>query len=271
MARDPAGDLGDQHELADRRLDVGLQRHAADRDVHHFAMHDLAVGAGEFGEALLVGALVTAQHAVIHQGLVEEQDQLLGGAFALGRGADEGDAEAIAVAAHHIAFEAAETVDIEHDRRAGLGNDLADDGGAAGRQVGNGAAGFAAVGRDEQAARQVDPDAAKAPALGPRLGDDRFGVLHGHRQALHGPAPIVNVSGHLYPRQGQQEVTGSRQSRKIGLFFGFRRLLRGLRAASTILKQGPFSAPARRAIGKAGKICGTGRAGARIQRRLVGT
>ena len=120
---------------------------------------------------------MTAQHAVIHQGLVEEQDQLLGGAFALGRGADKGDAEAIAVAAHHIAFKAAEVVDIEHDRGAGLGNDLADDGRAAGRQIGNGAAGFACIGRDEQAPGQVHPHAAKAPALGPRLGDDRFGVL----------------------------------------------------------------------------------------------
>ena len=45
------------------------------------------------------------------------------------------------------------------------------------------------VGGDEQPARQTHFDAAKAAALGARFRHYRFGVLHGHRQALHGARP----------------------------------------------------------------------------------
>ncbi len=54
---------------------------------HHLAMDDLAVGAREFGEAFAAGAFVTAQHAVVHQALVEEKRQLLGRTFPLAGGA----------------------------------------------------------------------------------------------------------------------------------------------------------------------------------------
>src|SRR5579872_6143271 len=58
MARDAARHLGNENEFADHRPDVGLERYAAHRNIHHFAWHDLAIGAGEFGEALLMGALM---------------------------------------------------------------------------------------------------------------------------------------------------------------------------------------------------------------------
>ena len=44
-------------------------------------MDDLAIGAGELAKPL--AGTFMAQHIVIHQGLVQEQDQLFGGAFAL--------------------------------------------------------------------------------------------------------------------------------------------------------------------------------------------
>src|SRR6185503_1655982 len=115
-----------------------------------------------------------AQHAVIDQGLVEEQGQLFGGALALDLGAGELDAKAMSVAPRDRAFEAAEAVGIKNDLGALRRRDITGDGRAAGRQVLHGAAKFLAVDGGEKAAGDIDANAAETPALGPRLGDDRL-------------------------------------------------------------------------------------------------
>ena len=83
MAGDASSHLRDQHELADGGADVGFEGNAAGGNIHHFAMNDLAVGAGEFGETFVICAFVAAQHRLSHQRLVKEQGELFGGAFAL--------------------------------------------------------------------------------------------------------------------------------------------------------------------------------------------
>jgi len=184
-------DDGNRVRRRERPRLIGLERDPAHRHVHDLAIDDLAVGAGEFGKAFLAGAFVPAQDAVIHQALVEEQDQLLGGAFALGGRTDERHAEAIAVAAHHGTFEAAEAVDIEHKGGAGLGNGLTGQSRAARRQVQDRATRLAGIGGNEKPARKVHFDPAEAAPFGTGFPGGRVGILLGHCQALHRPAPNV--------------------------------------------------------------------------------
>src|SRR5258706_14822387 len=127
MGSPPPRNLRHQLEFSDRRPEIGLQRYPVHRNVPDLAMDDLTVGAGEFGKTLLIGAPMAPQQTVISRRLVEKQNELFGGTLALGRGADKGQPEAGLIAAHDIALEAAETVQIQHHGRTQLWHDLAGD------------------------------------------------------------------------------------------------------------------------------------------------
>src|SRR5258708_38208003 len=89
MARDAPGELADQYELPDGRLDLGLERNAADREILDLALDGRAVAAREPGERVGGDAFVAAQIAIADQCLVHQQCELLGGALALERRARE--------------------------------------------------------------------------------------------------------------------------------------------------------------------------------------
>ena len=134
-------------------------------------LHDLAVGAGEFGEALLVGALMAAQHGFVHQRLVEKQGELLGGALALGRRCRRnGHAEAVPPS-RRTTWPSKRPKPSTYSTTwvPGSGMSLASDRGAAGRQIEDLAARFLAVGGREKPPRQIDAHAPEAPAFGARL------------------------------------------------------------------------------------------------------
>ena len=78
-------------------------------------------------------------------------------------------AEAGIVEPHHLAFETAETVHIEHHLGARHRHEFAGDRGAARRQIADLAARFLAVGGREKTSRQLDAHAPEAPAFGARL------------------------------------------------------------------------------------------------------
>ena len=161
----------------------------------------LVAGLAASGHCAAMCGGVAGALAIRHRAATPGRRALTAVAYNLARISSYGIAGALAGLAGGAllsAIETAEIVDIQDHRRAGLRHRLAGDAGAARRQVGNGAARFAAVGGNEQPSGQVHLDAAKAPAFGARLRDDRLGVLHGHRQALHGPAPIVNASRLFY-------------------------------------------------------------------------
>src|SRR5689334_25433214 len=50
MAHDASGELADQHEFAQRRLDLSLERDAADRKILHLALDRRSVAAREARE-----------------------------------------------------------------------------------------------------------------------------------------------------------------------------------------------------------------------------
>src|SRR5262245_5680286 len=61
MARHASGHLADQHVLADRWANVGLERDTAGREIEHLAADELAVRARVTREALGGRAIVTSQ------------------------------------------------------------------------------------------------------------------------------------------------------------------------------------------------------------------
>ncbi|MES2255629.1 MAG: hypothetical protein V4559_11380 [Pseudomonadota bacterium] len=193
MAGDTAGHLGDQDKFADGRTNIGLERNAAGGNVHHLALHDLTVGASEFGEAFLIGAFVTAHDRFVDQVLVEKKGQLLGGPFALQGRARKEHTEAGIIHSHDVAFEAAKSIHIQNDLRPRLRQHLAGDRGAAWRQIADLAARFIAIDGGKQAAGQIDTHAAKTPTFDTGLNKCGLAFCHYQRQAIEDQSRITVV------------------------------------------------------------------------------